>query len=126
MKYLRFSVVVALLLVTGLAAVPASRSAAQTPVVTDDNLNQSIADAKTPADHEAIAAYYDKEAADNESKSKVHHSTHATYDAFKAMKPVGMGDHCDQLGKYFEKAAHEDKALANDHREMAKKAQSGQ
>ena len=45
------------------------RANAQQTVVTDDNLNQMIAHAKTPADHEAIAAYYDTEAAENEKKS---------------------------------------------------------
>lgn len=34
--------------------------------VNSDNLNQMIAAAKTPGDHEAIAAYYNHEAAENE------------------------------------------------------------
>jgi hypothetical protein len=53
-----------LLLATALPAVKAV--AQQNATVTDDNLNEMIKSAKTPADHEAIAAYYDAEAAENE------------------------------------------------------------
>jgi hypothetical protein len=38
-----------------------------------------IAIAKTPADHEAIATYYDKVAADADAKVKLHHSTAEIY-----------------------------------------------
>jgi hypothetical protein len=111
-----------------LAAVtlPTFRAGAQETVVTDDNLDQAVANAKTPADHEAIAAYYEKEAADNEAKAKLHHSNHKTYERyppFRGLKAApNMASHCDGLGKYFHEAAEQDKALAVGHREMAKRA----
>jgi hypothetical protein len=110
-------------LLLGAATLPTIRASAQQSVVTDDNLDQSIASAKTPADHEAIAAYYDKEAADNEAKAKLHHSTHHAYENFK-MKPTSFAQHCDELAKWFQRAADQDKALAAAHRAMAKKAGS--
>jgi hypothetical protein len=53
-----------------LAAVtlPTIRAAAQSEVVTRANLDETIVNAKTPADHEAIAAFYEQEAADTQKK----------------------------------------------------------
>ena len=51
------------------------RAGAQPEVVTNDNLNQMIAKAKTPADHEAIAAYYDHEAANNQKMAELHRAS---------------------------------------------------
>lgn len=123
---------VAMLLAAGFillaaATLPTIRASAQQEVVTDDNLEQMIANAKTPADHEAIAAYYDKEASANEEKAKIHHGTHHAYERFR-IKPPDMGPHCDALAKYYQRVANEDKALAAGHREMAKKvgAETGQ
>jgi len=93
--------------------------------VTDANLDRMIADAKTPADHEAIAAFYDKEAADAEAKAKLHHSVQKNYESFK-MKPAEMAHHCDELGKYFDRIASQAKALAEAHRAMAKEAEKQQ
>jgi hypothetical protein len=102
------------------AALPTIRASAQQEVVSDDNLDQMIENAKTPADHEALAAYYDQEAAANEEKAKIHHGTHHAYERFK-IKPPDMGPHCDALAKYYQRVANEDKALAAGHRELAKK-----
>lgn len=108
-------------LVLAATALPTIRANAQQNVVTDANLDQSIANAKTPSDHEAIAAFYDNEAAQAADYAKLHHSTHKAYETFK-MKPTGMADHCDQLAKSYQRAADEAKALAADHRKMAKEA----
>jgi hypothetical protein len=89
--------------------------------VTDHNLDQAIANAKTPAEHEAIADYYDKEAARLSGSAKLHHSTHKTYEKFR-MKPPYMAHHCDELANSYQQGANQAKALAADHRAMAKKA----
>ncbi|MFZ0888547.1 MAG: hypothetical protein WA005_08855 [Candidatus Binataceae bacterium] len=109
------------LLVLVASALPAVRASAQQPVVTDDNLEQMIANAKTPADHEAIAAFYDKEAADAEAKAKLHHAVEKNYESFH-MKPSDMINHCHQEAKYFKDAADQAKAMAADHRKMAQEA----
>ena len=100
---------------------PTFRAGAQQTVVTDDNVDEAITNAKTAADHEAIAAYYDKEAAEDEEKAKIHHAQHKIYDRFHMKTATDMGPHCDALAKNFERAAEQDKALAAGHREMAKK-----
>lgn len=113
-----------LLLVGGVVAVITSPAMGQSQTVTDDNLDQAIANAKTPADHEAIAAYYDKEAAEDEAKAKLHENAVKEYKAFPSMKPVGMAAHCKNLAKLFKEAAEQDKELAAAHRAMAKAAGS--
>jgi len=115
----------ALLLLLAIWMFPSHRALGQQSTVTDDNLAQAIANAKTPAEHEAIAEYYDKEAAENEAKAKLHLSAARSYEAFKSMKPVGMATHCQNLAKAFEKAAEQDKMLAAAHRAMAKEAGQG-
>jgi hypothetical protein len=97
---------------------PTMRAGAQDHVVTDANLNQKLASAKTPADHEMIAAYYDTEAAENEKKAELHRASKNIF--YKAPNQL----HCSELIKAYREAADQDKALAATHRKMAKKAGS--
>ena len=92
------------------------RAAAQPGVVTDNNLSQMIKDAKTPSDHEQIAEYYDREAAENQTKAELHRISENMY--FKTSNRL----HCDRLIKAYQEGADQDKALAAYHRDMAKKA----
>jgi len=117
MKRLNVLLVVALVLFAT-ASLSSIQAVAQSPAVTDDNLSESIANAKTSADHEAIATYYDQEAADADKKAALH-----TRSASIA-KPVGMANMCNGLAKYWEKVAAQDKELASAHRKMAKAAGS--
>jgi hypothetical protein len=104
------------LVVLAAAILPTIRAGAQSAVVSDDNLTQSIANAKTPADHEAIAAYYDQEAADAEKKAALHRQSASNY------KPVGMANMCNSIAQYWDKVAADAKDLAKAHRAMAKEA----
>jgi hypothetical protein len=106
---------VAVGLLLAAAALPTIKARAQqsTPV-TDDNLNEMIKSAKTPADHEAIAAYYDAEAAENEKKARFHMTNVNMYSKLNFLP------HCKALVKAFQDAADQDKALAAAHRAMAK------
>ena len=122
---------VTILLAAGLimlaaATMPTFQADAQQAVVTDDNLDQSLASAKTPTDHEAIASYYDKEAADNENKAKIHHGQHHLYENFHLKTATDMGPHCDALAKGYQHNAAQDKALAAGHRKMAKEVGTAQ
>jgi hypothetical protein len=78
-----------------------------------ENIEQMIRSPKTAADHEAIASYYDREAAQSEDKARLHLDMANIY-----AKP-GMAAHCRNLVKDFRLAANEDKELAKGHREMA-------
>ena len=85
-----------------------------------------IAAAKTAADHEAIAAAYDKEAADLEAKAKDHMSMDKAYRSMSVGKKgtahVSMSAHCQKLVAQYTAAAEENRQLATEHRAMAKAA----
>lgn len=97
--------------------VPTMRAVAQEGhVVTDANLQQKVKNAKTEGDHEMIAEYYDKEAADNQQKAELHKTMGNVY--FKGPAPA----HCHYLAQAYQQAAGQDKALAAAQRQMAKQA----
>ncbi len=121
---------VTMLLAAGLvllaaASLPIIRAGAQQAVVTDDNLDQMITSAKTPADHEAIATYFEQEAADTKKKADLHRRTAETYRSAKIPKPVYMAEMCDNIAAMWDKIAADQEKLATAHREMAKKAGAG-
>lgn len=104
------------------AALPTIRAGAQPAVVTDDNLDQMITNARTPADHEAIAAYFEQEAADTKKKADLHRRTAEAYRKTLAIPlPTYMAEMCDNIAKYWDKASTDAEKLAKAHREMAKK-----
>ncbi|HJQ82963.1 MAG TPA: hypothetical protein VKA21_02730 [Candidatus Binatia bacterium] len=87
------------------------------------DIDEKIATAKTAADHEAIAAYYDEQAKAAEAKAAEHRKMEQEYrkaggPAAKAQLPA----HCEGLVKSYIGAAKEYAALAKAHREMAKHA----
>ncbi len=47
------------LVLLAVSAMPTIRAVAQQAVVTDENVSQMIGNAKTPAEHEAIATFFD-------------------------------------------------------------------
>lgn len=98
------------------ASLPVIRAGAQQAVVTDQNVGQMIANAKTSAEHEAIAAFFDNKAAKAEQDAKNHRAWGNIYG-----KPTMMS-HCNRLAQDNQKEADEYKALAAGHREMAKRA----
>jgi len=121
-------VFVAGLILLAAAALPTIRAGAQQAVVTDGNLEQMIRNAKTPADHEAIAAYYEQEAAETKKKADLHRRAAEGYRKMNIAKPVGMANMCDGIAAMWDKIAADNSKLAEAHQEMAKKAgaQTGQ
>ena len=88
------------------------------------DLDKMISSAKTAADHEAIAAEYDRMAkAANEEAAK-HVEMGAAYKKLGGalIAKQHIDTHCDALVKLYKKVAKENEALAEVHREMAKKA----
>ena len=106
----------AALVMLAMAALPTHRASAQSTTITDDNLEQSIANAKTAADYEALAAYYDAAAADAKKKAAIHKHSASN------LKPVGMANMCNTLAKEWNKVATQDKQLAAAYSDMAKAA----
>src|SRR5215510_8485783 len=79
------------------------------------DLEKAITEAKTSADHEAIASYYDREAATAKDKAAEHHRLAEKYRTLSAT-PRGQGfqpmvNHCHQLAQNYESAAAENEAL---------------
>jgi hypothetical protein len=110
------------LILLAAAALPTIRAGAQQPVVTDENLDEMTTSAKTPAEHQAIAAFFEQEAAGARNKAGLHRRTAEGYRKLKIPKPVYMAEMCDGIAEGFEKSATDAENLAKMHREMAKKA----
>jgi hypothetical protein len=95
------------------------------PVVADEHtahMEQMITQAKTPADHEALAASYDKEAQEARQKQAEHLKMKEWYEKNPALNKSGFSFHCQQIALKYEEMAKEDEALAKLHRDMAKAA----
>lgn len=87
------------------------------------SLEQMISEAKTPADHEAIAAYYDREAQEAHQKHEEHLKLKAEYAKIPGLaSKTGLPAHCESIAKKYEAIAKDDEALAKLHRDMAKAA----
>jgi hypothetical protein len=87
---------------------------AATPV-TKDNVTQLITEARTPADHEAIAGFYQQEAAEENKTAELHQSLADTYRRLKIAKPVYMAEMCDNMAADFRKTATDANKLAAMH-----------
>jgi len=88
------------------------------------DIEEMIASAKTPADHEAIAAYFDKQAADAKAKAEEHRKMGESYKkgGGALAEKTHFHEHCEALVKIYNQAAKDYAAMAAAHRDMAKKA----
>ncbi len=84
---------------------------------------QAIASAKTPADHQAIADAYTKEAANLRKLADAHRGMDSYYNepGYLSAK-LGVKRHCRALVESYEAAAKDADALAQVHHEMAEAA----
>jgi hypothetical protein len=80
----------------------------------------TIAAAKTPAQHEAIAKAYEAEAAALEKTAEMHKNMAQTYGQ-PGGKPwqAAQAKHCDNVTTSLKAAAEEERALAAEHHKMA-------
>jgi len=89
-----------------------------------ENIEQMIAEAKTPADHEAVAAVYEREAHKAREQEARHLKMRKAYGRFGALKQkTGLVKHCQHIAGSYGKVAEEYEALAKLHRAMAAEAQ---
>ena len=86
------------------------------------DLGTAITEAKTPADHEAIASYYDKESAAAQTKAEEHRKLEKAYANLAGKGHFRMEDHCQKLAQSYESIATEYTSLAGGHRQMAREA----
>lgn len=81
-------------------------------------IDEMVAAAKTPADHEAIASAYEEEAASNRDEAATHLKIAESYDR----RPHWRFDYsklCRQMAQDYADLAKEDSELAQEHRKMA-------
>jgi hypothetical protein len=96
-------------------------SVAMAEPVTTINIAKKIAEAKTPADHKAIAAYYRSQAAEADAKIKVHEKMKQAY---RSVDKSAYSDrwhrwYCDSLINSSRTAKDAYEALAEEHEEAA-------
>jgi len=111
-----------LIAVAAIALMPVLFNAGNALAQSSADLERKVMSAKTPADHEAIAADYDKQAEAALKNAQSHRNLAKFYHA----NPVGRGEgthgtasHCEKLAKSFEASAASFKELAAAHREAA-------
>lgn len=87
---------------------------------------EQIAAARTPAEHEAIAAAYEQEATRLEAKAREHEKMAQAYSSAaskKGMASAAMHAHCAKLARQYSDAAKGNRELAKEHRAMEKSQQ---
>jgi ABC-type metal ion transport system substrate-binding protein len=117
------SVVIAVLAIGALGYFSVGSADEPPPVPPPQSIEEKILGAKTPADHEAIAAYYDKEAKDAHEKHLKHQKMEEYYKKNAALNKSGFSTHCDIIAANYDKTAKEYDALAKLHRDMVKSTQ---
>jgi hypothetical protein len=84
------------------------------------DIERMIAEAKTSADHGAIAAYYEKEARFAREREERHRRMAKTYGRFPVLKKkTSVVKHCESIARWYRNLAQEYEGLTRSHREMA-------
>ena len=85
-----------------------------------DNVEQKIRQAKTPADHQALAAFYTKEAQAANRLATKYLIMRDVYAAARAMQQKDQaGEHWAFIAKKYQEMTKEDETLAAMHKMMA-------
>jgi hypothetical protein len=86
------------------------------------DMTQAVQNAKTKADHEALAKHYDEAADDMQAKVDEHKKLLAHYEKEPYLYPKqtpSMTAHCQMLINAYQSAVEENRAMADGHRSMA-------
>jgi len=88
------------------------------------DIAEMIGSAKTPADHEAIAAYYDGQAKEARQKAEEHRKMGEAYKkgGGALAGKTHFYEHCEVLTRNYTSDANQYEALAAAHRQKAKAA----
>jgi hypothetical protein len=88
------------------------------------NIEHMLATAQTASDHEAVANYYESEAADAKAKYEEHKDTAAQY--VHNAKLGSLARHCGSLAQDFKGAEQDASVLAEQHRQIAREISAGE
>lgn len=86
--------------------------------ITDDNVGAAVAAAKTPADHQALAAYFISKAEAAQAKVEMHRQM-AANPALGGKAAESWKAHCNSLIATYQQQAKDYTALAKAQQEMA-------
>ena len=86
------------------------------------DLEQMLTNAKTASDHDKIAAYYQEEATEAQSKYEQHKALAAQYQ--RNLRWGGWAQHCDHLAQDYKNAQEDASWLAALHRKIAEEKSS--
>ena len=97
---------------------------ASEPTAPPADLVQRIETARTPADHEALASYYDREASAASASAAAHRKMATSYQGMVAGGRGGasMPAHCNAIVRSQEAIATEYEGMAAAHRQMGQQA----
>ena len=98
-------------------AQPGTQAAAE-----EVDIDKMIATAKTPADHQAIADYYQHQADGAKAKAAQHTKMAQEYKTGSFGAKTHFHEHCETLTRIYQSEAKEYAALAAAHRQVAAKA----
>jgi hypothetical protein len=116
MKRMMLALAPALLLMVAVTTVPTRWAFAQ-----DQDIEQMTANAKTAADYEALAAYYQKKGEEAQKQLEWHQKLYKTYSQNPRLSTLRM--HCHRLIHIYKDEARENLTMADEYRQLAKKAQ---
>lgn len=89
------------------------------------DMAQAIQTAKTPADHEALAKYYEDAAREMRTKLQEHQKMYEEYEAQRqtyGKRGLDMDAMCRALIHFYGQAAEKNMEMAESHRKMAAEA----
>lgn len=114
-----FGIITMAILATLATGVIGATQALAADTVTDANVAEAIVAAKTPQDHEAIAAYFRAQAAAQGEKVKLHEAMLKAWEKTVAGRSLeNMRKHCNDLIAASRKAQKAYEAMADMHAHM--------
>jgi hypothetical protein len=87
-----------------------------------NDIPAAIATATTAADHQRIADYFSRKAAEYDAEAANHDKLSRTYRDSPRALPGTMASHCRTLRDQFLAAALEARAIADEHRQIASRS----
>lgn len=103
--------------ITGIAVITLAACSLVPPV---NEIPESIANARTAADHQRIADYFAQKAASYEAESRLHEKMSQSYrrNTVRSETNASMSAHCRELQRQLNAAALEAKSLEQAHRDL--------
>jgi NAD(P)-dependent dehydrogenase (short-subunit alcohol dehydrogenase family) len=103
---------------------PSIRVNAQEPATAADPMEQALANAQSPAEHQAIASFFRQEATNARTAADYHQQLADENRRLKVAQPDRMAEACDKMASDFKKIADAADRIAETQQHLAKQAES--